>query len=223
MVANLGGGVSVVGDLTGASDDRDDAASGDKAKHAAVYHCCPVLSRATSVAKLALRLPFLILNVRSAIPLVMEYASSDQAPAEDRPRKPTMMERAKMARHEAYLAAKEYRKNDPRTAERKARMKAARREASAKAKELRKTDPKQIALKEQLKKDRQTANAVAKEAWIDPSVKDVRPILAKASADGLYCYPVSRAVNTVRNDPRLIERVPEPMTELPKGETLRLF
>jgi putative SOS response-associated peptidase YedK len=62
------------------------------------------------------------------------------------------------------------------------------------------------------------------EAWIDPSVKDVRPILAKASADGLYCYPVSRAVNTVRNDdPRLIERVPEPVTELPKGETLRLF
>jgi hypothetical protein len=93
----------------------------------------------------------------------MEHASSDQAPAEDRPRKPTMMERAKMARHEAYLAAKEHRKNDPRTAELKARMKAAGREASAKAKELRKSDPKQIALKEQLKKDRQAANAVAKE------------------------------------------------------------
>jgi putative SOS response-associated peptidase YedK len=62
------------------------------------------------------------------------------------------------------------------------------------------------------------------EAWIDPSVKDVRPILAKASADGLYCFPVSRAVNTVRNDdPRLIERVSDPATEPPKGETLRLF
>jgi putative SOS response-associated peptidase YedK len=62
------------------------------------------------------------------------------------------------------------------------------------------------------------------EAWIDPSVKDVRPILAKASADGLYCYPVSRAVNTVRHDdPRLIERVSDPVTEPPKGETLRLF
>ncbi len=61
-------------------------------------------------------------------------------------------------------------------------------------------------------------------AWIDPSVKDVRPILAKASADGLTCYPVSRAVNTVRNDdPRLIERVPEPVAELPKGKTLGLF
>jgi hypothetical protein len=38
MIANLGG-VSVVGDLTGASDDRDDAASGDEAKHPPVYHC----------------------------------------------------------------------------------------------------------------------------------------------------------------------------------------
>ena len=32
MIGNLGG-VSVVGDLTGASDGRDDAASGDEAKH----------------------------------------------------------------------------------------------------------------------------------------------------------------------------------------------
>jgi putative SOS response-associated peptidase YedK len=61
-------------------------------------------------------------------------------------------------------------------------------------------------------------------AWLDPSVKEVRPILAKASADGLTCYPVSRAVNTVRNDDaRLIERVPEPVAELPKGKTLSLF
>jgi putative SOS response-associated peptidase YedK len=62
------------------------------------------------------------------------------------------------------------------------------------------------------------------DAWIDPSVKDVRPILANASADGLTCYPVSRAVNSVRNDdPRLIERVSDPMAELPKGKTLELF
>jgi putative SOS response-associated peptidase YedK len=62
------------------------------------------------------------------------------------------------------------------------------------------------------------------EAWIDPSVRDVRSILAKASADGLTCYPVSLAVNTARNDdPRLIERVSEPVVELPRGKTLRLF
>jgi putative SOS response-associated peptidase YedK len=62
------------------------------------------------------------------------------------------------------------------------------------------------------------------DAWVDPSVKDVRPILANASADGLTCYPVSRAVNSVRNDdPRLIERVSDPVEELPKGKTLTLF
>jgi len=69
-----------------------------------------------------------------------------------------MKERARTARHEAYVAAKERRKNDPRMAELKARVKAARREASAKAKELRKTDPKQLALKEKLKQDRREAN-----------------------------------------------------------------
>lgn len=43
-------------------------------------------------------------------------------------------------------------------------------------------------------------------------------------ADGLACHPVSRAVNTLRNDdPRLIERVPEPVAELPKGKTPGLF
>jgi hypothetical protein len=74
-----------------------------------------------------------------------------------------MRERARKARHEAYLAAKERRKNDPRTAELKAKVKAARREANARAKERRKTDPKQIALKEKLKKDRQAATALARE------------------------------------------------------------
>jgi hypothetical protein len=47
----------------------------------------------------------------------------------------TMRERAKKARHEAYVIAKERRKNDPRT----------------------------IALKEKLKKNRQEANKLAKE------------------------------------------------------------
>jgi hypothetical protein len=74
-----------------------------------------------------------------------------------------MRERARKARHEAYLAAKERRKNDPRTSELKAKVKAARREANARARERRKTDPKQIALKEKLKKDRQAAAASAKE------------------------------------------------------------
>jgi hypothetical protein len=68
-----------------------------------------------------------------------------------------MRERVKAARHEAYLAAKERRKNDPRTAELKAKVKAARREASARAKERRKNDPKVIALKEKLKQDRRQA------------------------------------------------------------------
>jgi hypothetical protein len=74
-----------------------------------------------------------------------------------------MRERAKRARHAAYLAAKERRKNDPRTAELKAKVKAARREANARAKERRKNDPKQIALKEKLKEDRRAASALAKE------------------------------------------------------------
>jgi len=53
-----------------------------------------------------------------------------------------------------------------------------------------------------------------------PSVKDVRPILATATADGLICYPVSTRVNKVgKDDPLLVERVPE----LPKGKTLSLF
>jgi len=63
----------------------------------------------------------------------MAYSSSDQTP------KLTMKERAKKARYDAYVAAKDRRKNDPRMAELKARMKAARREASAQAKERRET------------------------------------------------------------------------------------
>jgi len=62
------------------------------------------------------------------------------------------------------------------------------------------------------------------ETWIDASVKDVRPILATATADGLTCYPVSTRVNSVRkDDAMLIERVPEPVVEEPKGKTLSLF
>jgi hypothetical protein len=88
----------------------------------------------------------------------MGPSRSDEAVTGERPPKPTMKERAKAARHEAYQAAKERRKNDPRTAELKARMKAARREASAQAKERRKNDPKQIAHKEKLKQDRRAAS-----------------------------------------------------------------
>ena len=49
-------------------------------------------------------------------------------------------------------------------------------------------------------------------------------ILEAANANGLTCYPVSTRVNSVKNDdPMLIERVPEPVVELPKGKTLSLF
>jgi putative SOS response-associated peptidase YedK len=62
------------------------------------------------------------------------------------------------------------------------------------------------------------------EAWIDPSVQDVRSILAEATADGLISFPVSTRVNNVRkDDPMLIERAPEPVEEEPKGKTLSLF
>ena len=66
--------------------------------------------------------------------------------------------------------------------------------------------------------------ANAFDIWLDPSVTDVRPILAAATADGLTCYPVSTRVNSVRKDDALlIERVPEPVVEEPKGRTLSLF
>ena len=74
-----------------------------------------------------------------------------------------MRERAKKARHEAYVLAKERRKNDPRTIQFTEKMKERRREANAQAGIRRKNDPKQIALKEKLKKDRQEASKLAKE------------------------------------------------------------
>ncbi|MGD0675123.1 MAG: hypothetical protein ABSC94_06865 [Polyangiaceae bacterium] len=76
---------------------------------------------------------------------------------------PTMKERAKKARHAAYVLAKERKKNDPRLLEQKARLKLARREANQLAKERRKTDPAQIARKLKTKKDRQEASKVAKD------------------------------------------------------------
>jgi hypothetical protein len=75
----------------------------------------------------------------------------------------SMKERAKKARHEAYVLAKERRKNDPRTIQFTEKMKERRREANAQAKIRRKNDPKQIALKEKLKTDRQEASKLAKE------------------------------------------------------------
>jgi len=75
----------------------------------------------------------------------------------------SMEERAKKARHEAYVLAKERRKNDPRTIQLKEKLKERRREANAQAKERRKNDPTQIALKAKIKKDRQEANKRAKE------------------------------------------------------------
>src|SRR5580704_19668357 len=75
----------------------------------------------------------------------------------------SMKERAKKARHEAYVLAKERRKNDPRTIQLKEKMRERRREANAEAKERRKNDPTQIAFKAKLKKDRQEANKRAKE------------------------------------------------------------
>ena len=65
------------------------------------------------------------------------------------------------------------------------------------------------------------------DTWLDPAVKDVREVLAKASGDGLTCYPVSTRVNAVRNDDAmLVTRVPEPVAEVKetaKGKTLSLF
>jgi hypothetical protein len=76
----------------------------------------------------------------------------------------SMRERAKRARHEAYVLARERRKNDPRTIQFTEKMKERRREANAQAKIRRKNDPKQIALKEKLKKDRLEASKAKAEA-----------------------------------------------------------
>jgi membrane protein involved in colicin uptake len=75
----------------------------------------------------------------------------------------TMEERAKKARHAAYVLAKERKKKDPRIVELKAKLKQARREANAQAKERRKNDAAQIALEAKIKKDRQDASKLAKD------------------------------------------------------------
>jgi hypothetical protein len=88
---------------------------------------------------------------------------SQRNAVDDTERPVSMKERAKKARREAYVLAKERRKNDPRTLQLKEAMKQRRREANAQAKERRKNDPTQIAFKAKLKKDRQEANKLAKE------------------------------------------------------------
>jgi putative SOS response-associated peptidase YedK len=61
------------------------------------------------------------------------------------------------------------------------------------------------------------------DAWLGKSA-DVLGILEAANANGLTAHPVSDRVNSVRkDDPMLIERVPEHVVEEPKGKTLRLF
>lgn len=75
----------------------------------------------------------------------------------------TVKERVRQARHDAYVRAKEQRKNDPRTLRLKEKAKQQRREANARARERRKNDPAQIALKERLKRERQEATRRAKE------------------------------------------------------------
>jgi hypothetical protein len=111
----------------------------------------------------------------------------------------TMKERAKKARREVYLRAKERMKKDPRTIEFKAKMKEARRGANKAAKERRKTDPKQIALKAKLKQGRQEATKSAKEQQkaqtgatkrAERVGKDARLMVNVASADTLASPPV---------------------------------
>jgi len=95
----------------------------------------------------------------------------------------SMKERAKNG-HDAYMLAKERRKNDPRTIQFTEKMKERRREANAQAKIRRKNDPKQIALKEKLKKDRQEASKLAKEqrkARAEATKKAERAARLKAS------------------------------------------
>ena len=75
----------------------------------------------------------------------------------------TMKERAKKARREAYLRARERMKKDPRTIEFKAKMKEARRAANKAARERSKADPRRIALKAKLKQGRQEATKSAKQ------------------------------------------------------------
>jgi len=92
----------------------------------------------------------------------MKKRKNAVAEAEPGNRPLSMKERARKARHEAYVRAKEQRKNDPRTLQLKEKAKQVRREASAKAKERRKNDPEQIAFNEKLKKERHEATKLAK-------------------------------------------------------------
>jgi hypothetical protein len=94
---------------------------------------------------------------------MLKMKASKTDASEDASRPLTMKERAREARHAAYVFAKERRKSDPRTLELKEKLKQARREANAQAKERRKTDPKEIALRAKLKANRQEANRVAKD------------------------------------------------------------
>jgi putative SOS response-associated peptidase YedK len=59
--------------------------------------------------------------------------------------------------------------------------------------------------------------------WLDPADSDparLRELLAPAVADGLISYPVSRAVNSVRNNgPELIEREPIDASDGPPGSS----
>jgi putative SOS response-associated peptidase YedK len=52
-------------------------------------------------------------------------------------------------------------------------------------------------------------------AWLDPSMgaDRVATLMNPYGAGGMECYPVSTAVNNVRNEsPLCIERVPEPVS-----------
>jgi hypothetical protein len=92
----------------------------------------------------------------------MKRSKNAAADAESVDRPLTRKERARKARHDAYVRAKEQRKNDPRTLQLKEKAKLMRREARAKARERRKNDPVQIAFKEKQRKERQEAAKLAR-------------------------------------------------------------
>lgn len=116
----------------------------------------------------------------------------------------TMKERAKKARHAAYVLAKERKKNDPRVVELKAKLKQARREANAQAKERRKNDPARLALKAKIKKDRQDANKLARDQRkarasaakkAERAAKDTRMKIAFGFSSSLPAQPESSSRN----------------------------
>jgi hypothetical protein len=86
-------------------------------------------------------------------------------------RRPTLRERAKQARKEAYAAAKERLKNDPRVAEAKAKAKEARKALLKARKERLKTDPRELARKAAMKQARKEANERAKSERRDAKAK----------------------------------------------------